>query len=45
MDTGIRLGHIGYAYGWVDAGRDRLTHDTFVYNPTPDGLEGSTPTG
>ena len=31
-DTSIRLWHIGhYAYGWEDAGQDRLRHDSFLF--------------
>jgi hypothetical protein len=31
-DTSIRLWHIGeYAYGWEDAGLDRVRHDSFLF--------------
>ena len=31
-DTSIRLWHIGeYAYGWEDAGLERVRHDSFLF--------------
>jgi hypothetical protein len=31
-DTSIRLWHIGsYAYGWEDAGEERIRHDSFLF--------------
>ena len=31
-DTSIRLWHIGqYAYGWEDAGQERVRHDSFLF--------------
>ena len=36
-DTSIRLWHIGnYAYGWEDAGQERVRHDSFLFM-LPDG--------
>lgn len=31
-DTSIRLWHIGeYAYGWEDAGLEKVRHDSFLF--------------
>ena len=41
-DTFIRLWHYGqYAYGWEDAGQDRLRHATYRYHATEPDDRGS----
>ncbi len=43
-DTSIRLWHIGqYAYGWEDAGQDRVRHDSFLFLMSDGEKQPATP--